>query len=144
MRTQAEQRKDAAKLLNIYEKKGLDPKVRKEFIEDGVIYCTFCNYFESSRMPVMMKLSENPELEAKAREYEEKHNVVVYYAMYMVNPFDQWILCLFCTSPFEEDWEMDVYTVEHNCPIAMVYNRTCDFYDHDTIFCGVEDGMIVS
>lgn len=55
------------------------------------------------------------------KKFEEKHNAVVYHAIYTNTAFGR-MLALLYVSEYEEEWEMDRDDLKEGYPIAYVIN----------------------
>ena len=71
----------------------------------------------------LYEFSDNEELKAKVKEFEEDYNALVYHVIHTYTQFGELYSFLF-VSDYEEEWEMDIADVKDSYAIAYVWNKS--------------------
>ena len=71
----------------------------------------------------LYEFSDNEELKAKVKEFEEDYNALVYHVIHTYTQFGELYSFLF-VSDYEEEWEMDIADVKDGYAIAYVWNKS--------------------
>lgn len=74
----------------------------------------------------LYEFSDDAELNAKVKEFEEQYNALVYHVIHTYTQFGELYSFLFI-SDYEEEWEMDVADVKDGYVIAYVWNKSDDW-----------------
>lgn len=101
---------------------GLMPQVIKDFDKSGVIY-----YSERQNAffnATLYWVSNSPTMTESVREFEDKHNALVYHCQLTHTEFGDMVSMLF-VSEREEEWPMDRADIGDDMAFAWVENRDC-------------------
>jgi hypothetical protein len=71
----------------------------------------------------LYEFSDNEELNAKIKEFEEEYNALVYHVIHTYTQFGELYNFLY-VSDYEEEWEYDNADVKEGYAIAYVWNKT--------------------
>lgn len=71
----------------------------------------------------LYEFSDNEELNAKIKEFEEDYNALVYHVIHTYTQFGELYNFLF-VSDYEEEWEMDNEDIDAGYAIAYVWNKS--------------------
>ena len=74
----------------------------------------------------LYEFSDDAELNAKIKEFEEEYNALVYHVIHTYTQFGELYSFLFI-SDHEEEWEMDNEDVKDGYAIAYVWNKSDDW-----------------
>ena len=74
----------------------------------------------------LYEFSDDAELNAKIKEFEEQYNALVYHVIHTYTQFGELYSFLF-VSDYEEEWEMDNADIKDGYVIAYVWNKTDDW-----------------
>lgn len=74
----------------------------------------------------LYEFSDDTELNAKIKEFEEQYNALVYHVIHTYTQFGELYSFLF-VSDYEEEWEMDNEDIKDGYVIAYVWNKTDDW-----------------
>lgn len=80
----------------------------------------------SEPMGGLYEFSDNAELNAKIKEFEEEYNALVYHVIHSYTEFGELYSFLF-VSDYEEEWEMDNEDIPSGYVIAYVWNKSDDW-----------------
>ena len=69
------------------------------------------------------EFSDNEELVAKVKEFEAKHNALVYHVIRTMTQFGELYNFLY-VSDYQEEWEMDNADIADGYAMAYVWNKT--------------------
>ena len=70
----------------------------------------------------LYEFSDNEELNAKIKEFEEDYNALVYHVIHTYTQFGELYSFLY-VSDYEEEWEMDNADVKDGYAVAYVWNK---------------------
>lgn len=71
----------------------------------------------------LYEFSDNAELNAKIKEFEEEYNALVYHVIHTYTQFGELYNFLY-VSDYEEEWEYDNEDVKAGYAVAYVWNKT--------------------
>jgi hypothetical protein len=71
----------------------------------------------------LYEFSDDEELSAKVREFEEEYNALVYHVIHTYTQFGELYNFLY-VSDYEEEWEYDNEDVKAGYAVAYVWNKT--------------------
>ena len=71
----------------------------------------------------LYEFSDNEELNAKIKEFEEEYNALVYHVIHTYTQFGELYNFLY-VSDYEEEWEYDNEDVKAGYTVAYVWNRS--------------------
>lgn len=71
----------------------------------------------------LYEFSDNDELNAKIKEFEEEYNALVYHVIHTYTQFGELYNFLY-VSDYEEEWEYDNEDVKAGYAVAYVWNKT--------------------
>ena len=74
----------------------------------------------------LYEFSDNAELNAKIKEFEEEYNALVYHVIHTYTQFGELYNFLY-VSDYEEEWEYDNEDVKAGYAVAYVWNKSDDF-----------------
>jgi hypothetical protein len=74
----------------------------------------------------LYEFSDDEELNAKIKEFEEQYNALVYHVIHTYTQFGELYSFLFI-SDYEEEWEMDIADVKDGYVIDYVWNKSDDW-----------------
>jgi hypothetical protein len=74
----------------------------------------------------LYEFSDDAELNAKIKEFEEEYNTLVYHVIHTYTQFGELYNFLF-VSDYEEEWEMDIADLKDGYVIAYVWNKSDDW-----------------
>lgn len=74
----------------------------------------------------LYEFSDNAELTAKVKEFEEEHNALVYHVIHTYTAFGELYNFLFI-SDYTEEWEYDNDYLKDNYVFSYVWNKTDDW-----------------
>lgn len=74
----------------------------------------------------LYEFSDNEELNAKIKEFEEEYDALVYHVIHTYTQFGELYNFLY-VSDYEEEWEMDITDIEDNYAVAYVWNKSDDW-----------------
>ena len=93
------------------------------------LYKPYINLFEQADEVFLSEMtggvyefSNNTELVAKVKEFEEEHNALVYHVIHTLTQFGELYSFLY-VSDYEEEWEMDNADIEDGYALAYVWNK---------------------
>lgn len=78
----------------------------------------------------LYEFSDNEELNAKVKEFEDEHNALVYHVIHTPVRIDGIPMDLYnflYVSDYEEEWEMDNVDIDDGYVMAYVWNKTDDW-----------------
>ena len=133
--TKEKMHEDAIARLKILEKKGLHPNVLREFEAEGKLNYSERVSFGGAAAGILYWMDSSPELLEKVREFEEKHNAIVYHATAERFVEIGRMLDLFYVPACEEAWEQDRADLEDGYAL-------CHTIALDSPFCSETGGTI--
>ena len=74
----------------------------------------------------LYEFSDNEELNAKVKKFEEDYNALVYHVIHTYTQFGELYSFLF-VSDYEEEWEYDIADLKDGYVIAYVWNKSDDW-----------------
>lgn len=74
----------------------------------------------------LYEFSDNEELNAKIKEFEEEYDALVYHVIHTYTQFGELYNFLY-VSDYEEEWEMDIADIEDGYAMAYVWNKSDDW-----------------
>jgi len=74
----------------------------------------------------LYEFSDDAELNAKIKEFEETYNTLVYHVIHTYTQFGELYNFLF-VSDYEEEWEMDIADIKDGYVVAYVWNKSDDW-----------------
>lgn len=74
----------------------------------------------------LYEFSDNEELNAKIKEFEEEYNALVYHVIHTYTQFGELYNFLY-VSDYEEEWEMDNADIADGYAVAYVWNKSDDW-----------------
>ena len=74
----------------------------------------------------LYEFSDNEELNAKIKKFEEDYNALVYHVIHTYTQFGELYNFLFI-SDYEEEWEYDIADLKDGYVIAYVWNKSDDW-----------------
>lgn len=78
----------------------------------------------------LYEFSDNEELNAKIKEFEEEYEALVYHVIHSPMRIDYMTMDMYCflyVSDYEEEWEMDETDIADGYVVAYVWNKSEDY-----------------
>ena len=75
----------------------------------------------------LYEFSDNEELVAKVKEFEEEYHALVYHVIHTYTQFGE-LYNLLYVSDYEEEWEYDNEDAKEGYVVAYVWNKSDDFF----------------
>ncbi len=114
------QKKEALKRLKILQDKfELMETVTKEFKQDNTLY--YSEYVNKSCPAILYWVSNKKEYENAVKEFEEKHNTLVYHCILNRTTFGTILTLLYVTEE-QEEWKEDKEQLQEGLPLSYVVN----------------------
>lgn len=114
------QKEEALNRLRILQMKyGLMETVINEFEKEDTLY--YSEYVNKNFPAILYWISNNKEYQTKIKEFEEKHNALVYHVILTRTVFGT-ILSLLYVSEEQEVWQEDRDNLQEGLPLAYCIN----------------------
>lgn len=115
------QKTEAIKRLKILQDKfELMETVTKEFEKEDTLY--YSEYVNKQYPAILYWISNNEDYEKAIKQFEEKHNVLVYHVILTPTYDNGIVLTLLYVSETQEEWTRDKEELKEGLPCAYVMN----------------------
>ena len=128
------QKEEAIKRMKLLQ---IMPQVIQDFKKNDKLY--YSERQNSFFLATLYWVDNHEEYVSAIKEFEEKHNALVYHAQLTHLEFGD-NLALFYVSEYEEEWEMDKDNILEGQVFSRVINLDCE-YDSDFGYIGIKPFM---